>query len=480
MPIPSRNVRDIPAPSGPDVPPTTITSATQPTKEPGLFANHNFLWLWLGQSVSVLGNVAFTTTMVVWVGALTVRQPWSPLAVSGMFVASGVPTVLVGPFAGVLVDRWDKRTAMLRIDAVRALLVAVLLIPALGILTPLLPRETGGLLVILGAIFAVQVVLALVEQFFGTGVSSLVADIVPANRQPQAMSLVQTVFALASVVGPTLAAPLYFLVGPALAVGVNAASFAISALTVCAISSPPVPVNVSTGGRDHYWREFSAGLRFFVTSRVLVGLLIGASVALLAGGAFQALDYFFVTTDLHTSASYYGALEAATGIGLIAGTVLLGLVAQRVGLTRLFSSGLLTLGVLAVAYSRLNSVWPAVACDVGIGACIGGIAVSASPLLMRVTPRELLGRATAVFQPALAIATLAGSAAGGYLAATVLHGVSLCVAGMSFDALRLIFGGAGVLLILVGLLGSFFLREPSLPTEGSASLVSQVNDLVQD
>src|SRR5690348_18470932 len=84
----------------------TPLAPTSPNKA-GLLINRDFALLWLGQAVSYLGDFVFDTTLVVWIATqLAVGQPWAPLAVSGVLVAATLPIFLVGPIAGVFVDRW--------------------------------------------------------------------------------------------------------------------------------------------------------------------------------------------------------------------------------------------------------------------------------------------------------------------------------------------------------------------------------------
>lgn len=443
----------------------TATPDAQPARKRGPLASGNFRWLWFGQSISVIGTAGFTTTLVLWVAALTTGRAWSPLAVSGVFLASGIPTAVFGPFAGVWADRWDKRLTMLRIDVIRTVLVALLIPLAAGVLSPWLPGGDIGLFIHLGALYAMQVLISILDRLFLPAFFALTNDLVPQEQLPAAMGMVQSVFALSIIIGPALAAPLYFLVGPALAVAINAASFGVSALSLAFIAAPPSARSVAEGERPHFWREFGAGARFFFTTRVLVGMLLGAMIAVIGAGAFQALDYFFVTQDLHTPASYYGALSAASGIGLILGTVVIGAVAQRIGLTRVLIIGMIAMGVLAVAYSRMAAFWPAFALLVVLGFFNGSINIAAGPLMMRVTPREMIGRVSSLLDPVIMLATIVGTAISGYLASTVLQGVSLTIAGVDFDSLRLIFGGAGVLFLLGGIFLVFVLREPPLPAE---------------
>src|SRR5260221_12384147 len=73
------------------------------------------------------------------------------------------------------------------------------------------------------------------------------------------------------------------------------------------------------------------------------------------------LDVFFVTQNLHAQVSLYGFLGSAFGCGLIAGSTLAALFAQRIGVTRTFWLSVVGWGVVALVYARLTSFFPAVA-----------------------------------------------------------------------------------------------------------------------
>lgn len=90
--------------------------------------NRAWKLLWSGQAVSIVGDFVFQTTVVLWIGTVIAKgQSWAPAAVSGVLMAAAVPAIVVGPLAGVFVDRWDRRRIMLTSDACRAVLVAALL-----------------------------------------------------------------------------------------------------------------------------------------------------------------------------------------------------------------------------------------------------------------------------------------------------------------------------------------------------------------
>ena len=170
-----------------------------------LLINRHFALLWSGQSISFLGDAIFSTTLVLWVATSVARgQPWAPLAVSGVLLASAIGTLLVGPLAGVFVDRWDKRSTLLAMDALRACLIALLLPLAF------LPRHTLPTLWELAMIYAVVSLTAACDQFFSPARLALVGDIVPEDQRAHAMSAEQASQHLTSIIGPPLAAPLLY------------------------------------------------------------------------------------------------------------------------------------------------------------------------------------------------------------------------------------------------------------------------------
>src|SRR5437764_15193915 len=98
-----------------------------------MLINRNFALLAVGQAISNIGDFVYSTTLLVWVFALT----HSAAAVSGVLVAQYAPVFLLGPIAGVFVDRWHRRHTMVVADLVRA---AVAVLPLLA--TDFLPLSS--------------------------------------------------------------------------------------------------------------------------------------------------------------------------------------------------------------------------------------------------------------------------------------------------------------------------------------------------
>ena len=148
-----------------------------------------------GQAISVLGDSVFNLTLVLWVATrIAPNQPW---AVSGVLLAASIPTLVVGPAAGVFVDRWDKRRTMLVMDAVRAGLITMLVLMAGSI-----PTITGGAASAirpLTEIYGIVALCATCSQFFAPARLALIGDIVAEPDRPRASSLELTTANLALI-----------------------------------------------------------------------------------------------------------------------------------------------------------------------------------------------------------------------------------------------------------------------------------------
>lgn len=434
----------------------TITASSdapqQKAKKPGLFINRDFALLFSGQAVSIIGDMLFNTTLTIWIATqLAVGQSWAPLAVSGVLLGAAVPTFLIGPLAGVFVDRANKRRLMLAMDGLRAVVIALMLLISGDIRLPFIPGGQLPTFWTLGVIYGVVFIVNAAEQFFRPSTMALIQTIVPEAEQPKAVGVSQASFALAMIIGPAVAAPVFVAFGAMWALLFNAVSFAISYLTIYAIRTTSEPASPGQKQQGSFLREFLEGVRFYFSSRVLVTLLIAIIVGVSGASALNALDVFFTTENLGASTVMYGFIGAVYGLGAIIGSVLLAMVANRIGLARLLWVSMTLMGLIVIVLSRLTSVAPALALMLAIGFLNAGLNVAASPLMMRATPQELMGRVMSIFQPVMNLAILVSTAVIGYLASVTLRDFHMTWQGMRFGRIDTIWLGGGVLMALSGL-----------------------------
>jgi MFS family permease len=411
--------------------------------------NRDYAKLWYGQAVSAIGDTVFGTTLVLWVSQVLARGlPWAPAAVSGILVAAGVAVALVGPVAGVFVDRWNRKSTMMRTEVIRAAMAAGLT----GLsFVPVRELPVG---LWLAAVYLVVFVLNAAGQFFSPARFAMTGDVVRGEEdRARAIGLAEATTSAAGIIGPPIAALLLVTVGFQWALAANAASYATSYLAIRFLRLAPEPHPPAPAGASQtsLRAEFSIGLRLFARNRFLVTLLTVTMICQCGTGAINALNVFFVTRDLHASSRLFGVAETAMGIGFVVGALAAGRMVRWVGARALTWSGLLATGVLAAGYALQRS-FPAGLVMLAIYAMpIAMLNTAVAPLLLDAAPREYLGRVMAVFTPVNQLASMVSVVISGWLMSTVLRSFRASFAGVTLNSVSLIFIVAGGLIFASGI-----------------------------
>ena len=432
----------------------TMTTQVDTEPKPSFLINRNFALLWFGQAVSALGDVIYFVTLSLWIATVIAKgQPWAPAAVSGVMIAIALPTLFIGPVAGVFVDRWDKRLTMIRMDIIRAILI-LLLIPLTGLVSlPFLsPLLAGSSTVVwkLGAIYGVVFAASVCAQFFMPARFTILSEIIPEHQRARASAMEQTSGSVVQIIGPFLAAPLLFVIGVQWALLVNALSFVVSFLAILAVRARSIPKTTQAPAeKTSFFTEFREGLAFYGQSHLMRTLMISVLIVTLGVGAFDALLVFFFQTNLHAPTSLYGTLPMAVGAGSVLGAILAALLVKWLGSTRVFWLSLCIIGIFLIAFARQTSLWPALALLCLVGLPLGSVNTTLGPLVMHVVPHDIMGRVLSVVSTSQTLCNLISVSLAGLLG-TLLVGFHARVLGMSFGAYDTIYLCTGALFVLGG------------------------------
>jgi MFS family permease len=436
------------------------------------FINRNFAFLFSGQAISLLGDQVFVTILIVWIATqIAANQPWGPLATSGLLIASIIPSLLAAPLAGVFVDRWDHRRTMLGMDLMRIILLAVMF------LLPFLQTHISPL-VLLIFIYIVIFCENVCADFFNPARFALIGDVVPEEKRPQATGMEQVSQALAVILGPPIAAPLLFGIGAQWAFLLDALTFVVSFCMISAVRVPSTKPQMTetdepddNGAQSKSIRaEFMEGLHFVFGNRAIRGLVLSIFLLTLSTGSFTPLSVFFMQHNLHAPISNTGVLLAFFGAGAMVGAVLFGMFAQHIGIRRLFVCAILLAGILLILFSRLNNFLLACIVILAVGSVQAAINVAASPILLKETPKNFIGRVSSVMNPLITIGTLISVSGAGYVAGILLTNLHLQIAGLTFGPVDTVFTISGVVILLAGALAAFSLSEKKKDVQAPAQV----------
>ncbi len=401
---------------------------------PALLRLRSFRLLWSGHVVANFGDALTSLALVL----LAYRLTGSAAAVAGAAIALALPQLLIGLPAGVLVDRWDRRSVMIASDLVRAVLVLGFLI-VLG---------SGSLLLL----YLLAFLQAAAGSFFNPARGALLADVVPADQLLPANSLSETGRVVASVLGVAAAGAIAGMTGSlGLAFVVNCATFVASAALVAGVHTPAAR---RAAPRSGIWKDLIEGVSLMLGSRRLLGVLVAATIVMFGLAAANVLVVPFVVDTLDASEAWFGPMRGALVASMILAGALLALLGRRLRPTTLISAGLAGIGLGVALIATATSPWHLLVLYFAVGWFVTPVQASVTTILQTEVPPRARGRAQATFATTVGGASL----------------LSMGLAGAAADAvgIRLVFVLCGAVALAAAIASAAVFRSDAStrPKEG--------------
>lgn len=397
-----------------------------------MWRNRNFRNLLIVQTLSALGD-SFSYVAI----PLLVLHTTGSVAQMGLVTGlTGAASIVSGVFSGVIADRVNRRALLMACDIARCVLYAA--IPLAWLLHPQL-----------WLIYLAVPVAGVFSMLFDVTYVTVVPAIVEPGQITAANGRLYASFAIAGVGGPMLAGLVSGLYGPSVAVGVDAASFAVSAVGALFIrfltEGGETPARTGSAARPtprgSARREFLAGAHFLWVNPVLRSLTVALSVITFLTYGLTDLIVYDVEHALHHADSTVGYVLAAATVGTFIGSAVTARIRNRLGFGGSWI-GSWALSGLAVACLGLVSSVAAVAVLAAVAFLSSGVGgICSMSLRQEITPAHLLGRVTAAFwtiHSALAPlgAALLTALAAGYGVTPVFLGSGLAVTLTAVAAVR--------------------------------------------
>ncbi|MCX5749050.1 MAG: MFS transporter [Candidatus Saganbacteria bacterium] len=294
--------------------------------------NRNYRLFFAGQSISLIG----TWMQAVAVGWLAYRMTNSAFVLGAVAFSSQIPAFIIAPFAGVMVDRWDKQKVLIitqTISLFQALALASLVLSG---------RIEVWHLYLLGA------VLGLVNSIDMPARQSFVVKMVKREDLGNAIALNSSMVNSARLIGPAVAGVLIAMFGEGYCFLINAVSYVA---VIISLMMMKITATEEKRVAKPFFREFKDGLSYAYHNEAIRDIILLISMVSLAGMSYAILMPIFAKNILHGGPQTLGFLMSGAGMGALAGGLFLASRKSVVGLNKLMNFGTALFGAGLILFS---------------------------------------------------------------------------------------------------------------------------------
>ena len=384
-------------------------------------ASRNFRLFFGGQSISLVGTW-ITRIATSW---LVYRLTGSVLLLGVVGFCGQIPTLLLAPFAGVLVDRWDRHRILVVTQALSLLQSAALAVLTLaGVIT--VPH-----------VLLLQVAQGVINAFDTPARQAFVSEMVEDRADlPNAIALNSSMVNASRIIGPSVGGVVIAAVGEGWCFALDAVSYVAVLASLRAMRLAP---RARQQRETHMREELAAGFRYVTRFVPVRSALLLLSLVSVMGMPYTVLMPAISTNVLHGGPHTLGFLMTASGAGALAGALYLASRRSVVGLGRAMAVASSTFGAGLVAFSLSRSLWLSLMLLPVVGAGMMITMAAANTVIQTVVREELRGRVMAFYTMAFLGTAPIGSLIAGVAADRIgpqrtilLGGLSCIMAGVWF------------------------------------------------
>lgn len=340
--------------------------------------NKNFFLLWQGQMVSVLGDVIYMIALDFWVLEMT-----GSTAIMGLLSAMTMaPRIILGPFAGVFVDKWDRKNIIVISDLIRGVFVTFVGIAALS----------GFIQVWM--VFVIGITNGICSAFFNPAIMSSRPDIVPESKLVKANSVTSLAQSGMDMIGSAVGGILYVTIGAPYMFLFNGISYLFSAFTELFIKIPRVD---RKNEEVTFKEDFKVGFKFLSNFKVLKKMFICACLMNFFANSAMVLFVPYFKEMEFLGVSKYGFAMTMMAIGMMTGSILLSMVQiKRKDKFKIFAISTIISDTLFVCIILVNNYFAmlvVIFLAFFFNICLNTIFNSA---MMAVIPSEIRGKVMAI------------------------------------------------------------------------------------
>jgi len=388
----------------------------------------------LGQIISQLGDRLDQMALI---GFVYMRAPGSTIEIAKILSFTILPVFLIGPVAGVYVDRWERRRTMYTSDFLRSALV--LIIP----LCLFYGKSLAPIYLIIFIVFSIG-------RFFVPAKLSIIPELVDKKDLLIANSLVNTTGMIAAILGFGISGVVVEWLGPKSGFYLDALSFLISGTLIFLIRKKSSgPMNLTRVSHEiveviskSVFQELKEGILYFIRQkqiRFTAGIIFALWSAL---GAIYVVLIVFVQKTLHSATKDLGLLIMFLGIGLFLGSLVYGRFGQRLSHYKTIFASLALSGTMLIVFALAIHRHPYFSVAAAVSLCLGlsvaPIMIASNTIIHRASDNGMMGKTFSSLEIVMHLGFLLFMFISSLLAERLSHLSILVVVGCVLTALGII------------------------------------------
>lgn len=368
--------------------------------------NRNFLFLWIGQIISNFGDWLNNVALV---ALVCKKSPGSTIELAKLLFFVVIPVFIIGPIAGVYVDRWDRKRVMVVSDISRGLV---------ALLIPFFILHVNNFLPIYLLVFLIFSI----TRFFLPSKMAIIPDVVPHNMLLIANTLSDTTRMITAFVALGIAGILVDKIGAINSLYINALSYFVSALFISnmvvrsTMSGFKGDIIVAKEAfkdaiRKSVWAEIKEGIRFLSEHKDMK-FVVRVFFLLMAGlGAVSCVIIVFIQKAFGSVTRDLSLLTMLLGLGCFMGAVAYGRFGQHLKKDAMILLSLLLTGMLIILFVLVTRFtphfWISGAVMLLVGITVGPVIVSLNTIVHESIPQKTRGRIFSSLEAVIHLAFLA-------------------------------------------------------------------------
>lgn len=352
--------------SSKSVNPAPHKGARVKSKAPGfrtVLSNRNFFFLWIGQAISLLGDKFNQMALI---ALVTLRAPGSLKEMTRLILFLNLPILFVGPWAGVYVDRWNRKKTMIVSDILRGLgdlTIPLVAIPLVVLLSSLNESTKLPLFISLLPIYFMILLVYTIASFYQPAQLALIPHLVERKGFLTANAALRAAAMVAIIIGAKMGDWVIAQMGINSGFYIDAGTFFFSALCISLIVLPRLVKRREKPKKAKFYplvkkisQELIEGLKMVKDNRIVFYAVASMAILMAGTGAIFALIILFIKEHFEASLmggffgflgkGALGTIYALLGAGMVLGAILTGKFGQKIAKEKIIMGSLISAGVV--------------------------------------------------------------------------------------------------------------------------------------